>query len=267
MTGLPALTALMCATACYGLSSAAYIRGLFTPRWRRTGWILALGGLLLELLALALRGLTRTGVTPTVIDWLTLATAALVLLFLIWARRVEEASGGAFFLPAVLVLLLPGLFLHGLAHRTELRFADALLWLHIAAFAVAVAALLVASIGAIVQRVAEWRLRHAALGAMPPLSSLSSLVMRGLEIGLPAFALGMILGAIYARHAWGAYWSWNDKETLSFIAFCLYGCAFIALRRSRRSAFADWLLTLGALMLLLNLWVVDLVPGPHGYGA
>lgn len=257
---------LLGAIICYGLSGASYVRGILNPRARRTGWLFALAGLLLELLSLFLSGQTRHGVPPTVLDWLTLATSAFILLFLLWARRVEEASGGVFFLPAVFVLLLPGLFLHGLAMQSSLGFSDGLLWLHIASLALGFAALTVASVGAVIQRVAEWRLRRAALGGVPPLDSLSTLVMRSLDFGLPVFLLGIILGAIYARHVWGAYWSWNDKETLSFIALLLYGGAFVVLRRNRRSAMVPWLLALGVTALLLNLWVVDMLPGPHGYG-
>lgn len=255
------------AIGCYGIASASYLRGIGAPEWRRIGWRFALAGVLLELLSLGLRGLVQHGLAPTVLDWLLLSTAALVLLFLIWARRLEEASAGAFFLPAVFALLLPGMFLQGLATGTRLELTGALLWLHIASLALGFAALSSASIAAIIRRIAEWRLRRAALGGVPPLLSLGGLVQRALQFGIPIFLLGMLLGAIYARQAWGAYWSWNDKETLSFVTFCLYAAAFLFLRGNRESRIADWLLALGLIGLMLNLWVVDMLPGPHGYGA
>lgn len=256
------------AIGCYGVASVAYIRGIATPVRRHTGWRFALAGVLLELMSLGVRGLlSGRGLAPTVLDWLMLATAALVLAFLVWARRVEEASGGAFFLPMVFALLLPGMFLPDLARGTHLEVTGAVLWLHIASLALGFAALSVASVAALMRRVAERRLRRGELGGVPPLESLSALAARALAIGLPVFLLGMVLGAVYARRVWGAYWSWNAKETLSFIAFCLYAAAYLCIRRSRRSPLGDWLLALGVIALLVNLWVVDLIPGPHGYGA
>lgn len=40
--------------------------------------------------------------------------------------------------------------------------------------------------------------------------------------GFPLFGLGVILGAVWAESAWGRFWGWDPKETVSFIAWVIY---------------------------------------------
>jgi len=30
------------------------------------------------------------------------------------------------------------------------------------------------------------------------------------------------MGMVWARSAWGRYWRWDPKETMSLVAFCVY---------------------------------------------
>ncbi|MDR2460243.1 MAG: cytochrome c biogenesis protein CcsA [Deltaproteobacteria bacterium] len=55
--------------------------------------------------------------------------------------------------------------------------------------------------------------------------SLYKLVDNLTSIGLGFLMLGLILGALWAKDAWGHYWSWDPKETWAFVtllAFILY---------------------------------------------
>ncbi|MBR2302140.1 MAG: cytochrome c biogenesis protein CcsA [Bacteroidaceae bacterium] len=40
--------------------------------------------------------------------------------------------------------------------------------------------------------------------------------------GIAFFTVGMLTGAIWAKDAWGHYWSWDPKETWAFITWILY---------------------------------------------
>ena len=40
--------------------------------------------------------------------------------------------------------------------------------------------------------------------------------------GFPFLTLGMITGAVWAKKAWGDYWSWDPKETWSLITWLAY---------------------------------------------
>ena len=41
-------------------------------------------------------------------------------------------------------------------------------------------------------------------------------------VGFSFLTLGMLLGAIWAKEAWGHYWSWDPKETWAFITAAAY---------------------------------------------
>ena len=40
--------------------------------------------------------------------------------------------------------------------------------------------------------------------------------------GLSFFTIGMLMGAVWAKDAWGAYWSWDPKETWALITWMIY---------------------------------------------
>src|SRR5262249_33148580 len=40
---------------------------------------------------------------------------------------------------------------------------------------------------------------------------------RCVAFGFPMLALGIILGGIWANEAWGNYWSWDPKESMSLV--------------------------------------------------
>lgn len=43
--------------------------------------------------------------------------------------------------------------------------------------------------------------------------------------GAILLGIGIVTGAIWARSAWGRYWSWDPKETWALVTFIIYGCA------------------------------------------
>ncbi|WP_373417346.1 cytochrome c biogenesis protein [Mucilaginibacter phenanthrenivorans] len=49
--------------------------------------------------------------------------------------------------------------------------------------------------------------------------------------GMLFYALGLVTGMIWAKFAWGAYWSGDPKQNSAAIAFLLY-CAYLVLRNS-----------------------------------
>ncbi len=57
---------------------------------------------------------------------------------------------------------------------------------------------------------------------LPSLEVLDEINYRCLTIGFPLLSVGIITGAIWARYAWGSYWSWDPKETWSFITWLIY---------------------------------------------
>ena len=52
---------------------------------------------------------------------------------------------------------------------------------------------------------------------------LDEITYKSIAIGFPIFTLGgLIFGAIWADQAWGKYWTWDPKETLSLITWFFY---------------------------------------------
>ncbi len=54
------------------------------------------------------------------------------------------------------------------------------------------------------------------------------------SVGVFYGILGVITGAIWAKHTWGAYWSWDVKQNMTAIALLIYFAYFVL-----RNAFED----------------------------
>jgi ABC-type transport system involved in cytochrome c biogenesis permease subunit len=53
--------------------------------------------------------------------------------------------------------------------------------------------------------------------------NLDRLTNTTIAIGYPIFTAGaLIFGAVWAQNAWGAYWSWDPKETWALITWLIY---------------------------------------------
>lgn len=51
---------------------------------------------------------------------------------------------------------------------------------------------------------------------------------------LSFLATGIVIGSIWAKQAWGSYWSWDPKETWALITLLLYGVLLLTGRKKRR---------------------------------
>ena len=81
---------------------------------------------------------------------------------------------------------------------------------------------------------------------LPKPETLDEIGYRAIVIGFPFLTLTLILGALWAERAWGAYWSWDPKETASLVTWLIYG-AYLHARvvRGWRGQRAAWLLVIG----------------------
>ena len=104
---------------------------------------------------------------------------------------------------------------------------------------------------------------------LPPLETIDLLNYRCLTIGFPLLTIGIITGSLWAASAWGAYWSWDPKETWSLITWFLYA----ALLHGRINS--GWRGKKGAIFSIIGFCVVLftfigvnlLLPGLHSYAA
>jgi len=73
-------------------------------------------------------------------------------------------------------------------------------------------------------------------------------------IAFPLVTLGLILGAFWAKIAWGNYWSWDPKETGAFITWAMY-LAYIHLERyTKLSPRLHLGLIAGVFLVVLGCW-------------
>lgn len=79
-------------------------------------------------------------------------------------------------------------------------------------------------------------------------------------VGLGFLLLGMLSGAVWAKEAWGHYWSWDPKETWAFVTACGY-VVFLHLRLRVQRRKGLLLLLLFAFLMLMVAWLgVSYIP-------
>ena len=102
---------------------------------------------------------------------------------------------------------------------------------------------------------------------LPDARTLDRLAYRTTIVAFPLFGTGIILGAIWAESAWGRFWGWDPKETVSFIAWVIYAAYLHARATSGwRETKAAWINVAGFVAMLFNLFIINIVvSGLHSY--
>lgn len=80
--------------------------------------------------------------------------------------------------------------------------------------------------------------------------------------------IGIFLGAVWANQSWGAYWSWDPKETWALITFMIYAIGFHAasLPWLRQPRHFHWFSVLAFLTVLMTYFGVNFfLTGMHSY--
>jgi cytochrome c-type biogenesis protein CcsB len=102
---------------------------------------------------------------------------------------------------------------------------------------------------------------------LPDAQALDRIAYRTTIFAFPIFGFGVIFGAIWAEEAWGRYWGWDPKETVSFIAWVIYA-AYLHARSTAgwRDRKAAWINVVGFVAMVFNLFFINLVTvGLHSY--
>jgi ABC-type transport system involved in cytochrome c biogenesis permease subunit len=100
-------------------------------------------------------------------------------------------------------------------------------------------------------------------------ADMDRLVVTAIGIGYPVFTAGaLVFGAIWAETAWGAWWSWDPKETWALITWLIY-TAYLHTRlvRRLRGTLSAVLAIVGFLATVFTFFGVNfLLSGLHSYG-
>jgi cytochrome c-type biogenesis protein CcsB len=105
------------------------------------------------------------------------------------------------------------------------------------------------------------------LERFPEAGFLDNLSYKAVALGFPFLTVGIVTGAIWAKYAWGSYWSWDPKETWSLITWLLYA-AYLHARISAgwRGKRAAYLAIIGYASVIFTYFGVNfLLAGLHSY--
>lgn len=85
-------------------------------------------------------------------------------------------------------------------------------------------------------------------------------------VGTAFLTLGMLSGALWAKEAWGHYWSWDPKETWAAVTWCLYvGYVHWRLFSPQRGRVVACVLLVAAFLCLQMCWYgVNYLPAAQG---
>lgn len=91
-----------------------------------------------------------------------------------------------------------------------------------------------------------------------------------ISIGFPLLTLGLILGSIWGKRAWGDYWGWDPKELWSLVSWLVYLAYFhwrymFGKRHARANSI--WAIAGMVAIVITLVWVnlSRLFPGLHSY--
>lgn len=91
---------------------------------------------------------------------------------------------------------------------------------------------------------------------------------RCVAFGFPLLMVGIILGGMWANEAWGNYWSWDPKESMSLVTLLAYG-VYLHLRvnKGHPPVTLAWVSVAGFALMLVTYFGVNLMGlGLHSYG-
>lgn len=85
------------------------------------------------------------------------------------------------------------------------------------------------------------------------------------NVGLSFMTLGMLMGALWAKEAWGHYWSWDPKETWAAITWLAY-LIYIHYRwyKPHNLRPALWTLIISFCLLQMCWWGINFLPSAQG---
>jgi cytochrome c-type biogenesis protein CcsB len=269
MSSLPFLFS----TALYLASTLAYLLYLLSNSLRaeRTGHYLLFSGFLVHFLSVILR-YVEAGYTPITnihesVSFLTLCLAG----FFLYLKRVYKIEVlGIILLPVISILMISASVLPSDIRPLAPVLRSYWLPVHTVFAFLGNAIFFLSFFVSLIYLMAERRIKRKSLtmaARFPPLETLDAINYKCMAYGFPFLTVGIITGSIWAGFAWGSYWSWDPKETLSLITWIVYAILLhnrLAMGwRGRKTAY---MMILGFLSIVVTfLGVSYFLGGLHSY--
>ena len=267
------------------VSSDSFIPGIVEEAPRRPldervgrgGLAVVYLGIGLLLACIVLRGLATLRVPwGNMYEFINLTCMCGLLAGAFVLRRPQYRPLWVFLLVPVLILLtVSGRWLYTNAAPVMPALQSYWLPIHVSVVSLGSGVFMVAGIASMLFLLRTSRLSEPATeGALarmvrrfPDAQTLDRVAYRTTIFAFPVFGFGVIFGAIWAEEAWGRYWGWDPKETVSFVAWVIYA-AYLHARSTAgwRDRKAAWINVAGFVAMVFNLFFVNLVTvGLHSY--
>jgi ABC-type transport system involved in cytochrome c biogenesis permease subunit len=246
-------------TMCAWLVAGAF----YLLRKAKVGEILFAGGCAVLVAAFVVRWIEVEHAPLQNLYEVFLCLGAVIYPLWLFSRKFLDAQGPAINVLLGWILLFPAGFVF---HAEPQRLPPALQsWLfipHVSAYMLAYVVLAMAAGQAIL------RLTRGAPKNGP--DRLEASTYRLVCLGFPLLTVGLMLGALWGKLAWGDYWNWDPKELWSLITFLVYlvYLHFRSLYGARHPRASSVLAIAGCLAVILTLLWVNLsrlFPGMHSY--
>ncbi|BDY29590.1 c-type cytochrome biogenesis protein CcsB [Mycolicibacterium mageritense] len=247
----------------------------FDERIGQSGLALVYVGIGLLLVCIVLRGLATSRVPwGNMYEFINLTCFSGLVAGAVVLRKAQYRTLWVFVLVPVLILLtVSGRWLYTNAAPVMPALQSYWLPIHVSVVSLGSGVFLVAGVASILflLKMSPLADRDNAMGRMiqrlPDGRTLDRIAYRTTIFAFPVFGFGVIFGAIWAEEAWGRYWGWDPKETVSFIAWVVYA-AYLHARSTAgwRDRKAAWINVIGFVAMVFNLFFINLVTvGLHSY--
>ncbi|MGV9669350.1 c-type cytochrome biogenesis protein CcsB [Gordonia sp. NPDC003504] len=217
-------------------------------------------------------------------EFISMTCAACVIAGVVVLRKPSNRPLLSFvLLPVILLMFIAGRWLYTQAAPVVPALKSYWLAIHVSIISISSGVLLVSGVASVLYLVKmQWGAKAEdpkrsdsgftggvmrLVAHIPGADTLDRLAYKCVVFGFPLFGLGVICGAIWAESAWGRFWGWDPKETVSFIAWVIYA-AYLHARATAgwRNTAAARINVAGFVALLFNLFIINLVvSGLHSY--
>ncbi|MEW6698313.1 MAG: c-type cytochrome biogenesis protein CcsB [Bacillota bacterium] len=266
----------------YALGAMIFLAYTLTEKARLvTAAILAVGaGLAVQTVWLAARTVNIDRLPfANMFEFTVFFAWGLVLTYLVTHRRQPVPLLGTVVMPVAVALMAAAGMMNGTAKPLMPALQSQWLQAHVATAVLAYGAFGVSFGAAVLYLIRDAQpvsLGSAGSGPsavtqgmslLPGTETLDKLMYRVIAFGFLFLTLVLITGAVWAEQVWGAWWSWDPKETWALITWLVYAIflhgRFTRGWQGRRTA---WLAILGFAAVLFTLFGVTwLMPGLHSY--
>ena len=146
--------------------------------------------------------------------------------FIVVERRTRLPVLGAFALPLVAAVVLPAAVLHGPSGPVPEALKHAGMPVHVLVAFAGIALFALAAGAAVAYLLLERQMKGKHFGVLfarlPSLEALDEISDLLMKWGFVALSVTLITGAFFAKKAWGDYWRWDPKLTLSLVGWFVY---------------------------------------------